>query len=296
MKTNAPSQKPERLASPKLPMGSALPPGLYVAATPIGNLGDASSRLQQVLACADLVLCEDTRVTGRLMQALAVKTPLRRYDDHQGDHVRPEILDQLAAGQAIVLVSDAGTPLIADPGFKLVRDARAQGLSVFTVPGPCAAIAALSIAGVPTDRFTFQGFLPAKQGARRTLLDTLSARGETVVTYETAPRLAAALRDIADIYGPGPVVITRELTKLYEEVIEGDAAALAARFEAKPTKGEIVLVIPPRAVVAVTLEDADDAMQLALKTLSLKDAAAQVAEETGLKKRDLYQRWVQRDR
>ncbi|WOI53523.1 16S rRNA (cytidine(1402)-2'-O)-methyltransferase [Parvularcula sp. LCG005] len=275
---------------------NALAPGLYVAATPIGNLGDITRRLQQTLAAADEILCEDTRVTGKLLQALGIKTKMRAYHDHNGAAVRPQVLDAIEAGGALALVSDAGTPLIADPGFKLVREARERGLTVVAIPGPCAAIAALSIAGVPTDRFSFQGFLPPKSGARRTRLNALSSRGETLVFYETGPRIADCLRDIAATLGDGPVLIARELTKLHEEVVEGDALSLADRYDETAPKGEIVLIVPARADVAMGDADVDRLMAEALETMSLKDASAHVASVTGRKKRDLYQRWLDQDR
>ncbi|MEM9422276.1 MAG: 16S rRNA (cytidine(1402)-2'-O)-methyltransferase [Pseudomonadota bacterium] len=272
-----------------------LSPGLYVAATPIGNLQDVSDRLKHALSVADLILCEDTRVTAKLLTALGLSSgPMRRYDDHRGASVRPAVLEALSAGQAVLLVSDAGTPLIADPGYKLVAAARADGHKVITIPGPCAAIAALSISGLPTDRFTFQGFLPPKSGARRARLSSLLGRDETLVFYETGPRLGACLEDIASTLNDPMVAIGRELTKLYEEVVEGPASMLAARYAQNAPKGEIVLIIGPQAPEIVTLEDADPMMEKALLSLSLKDAAAQVARTTGIKKRDLYQRWRNR--
>ncbi|MEM6648737.1 MAG: 16S rRNA (cytidine(1402)-2'-O)-methyltransferase [Pseudomonadota bacterium] len=271
---------------------TSLAPGLYVAATPIGNLGDMSARLEEVLAQVDLVLCEDTRVTGRLLQALSIKTKTKPYHDHNGQAVRPAILEALSAGGTMALVSDAGTPLIADPGYKLVQEARQAGIPIFAIPGPCALIAALSIAGVPTDRFSFQGFLPAKQGARQTHLKELIGRTETLIFYETGPRLSASLADIAHILGDIPVIIARELTKHYEEVVEGSATPLSNRYKDNPPKGEIVLILPAREGALPSLEEADPLMDQALKTMRLKEAAAHVATETGLKKRDLYQRWL----
>ena len=270
----------------------ALAPGLYIAATPIGHLGDVTDRLRQVLTQADRVLCEDTRATGKLLAALGLRAKaLTPYHDHNGAAARPVILDALANGEAIALVSDAGTPLIADPGYKLVKEARAHGHAIFAVPGPCAAIAALSIAGVPTDRFSFQGFLPPKSAARQRRLATLRGRDETLIFYETGPRLAATLSDMVTTLGDGPVQIARELTKLHEETVDGHLSALAAQYHDTPPKGEIVIILPPQAAAPMTLEDADPLMQTALATMSLKDASAHVAAETGLKKRDLYQRW-----
>ena len=268
-----------------------LAPGLYVAATPIGNLGDASGRLLDALARADGVLCEDSRVTGKLLAAFGVRARMTPYHDHNADAARPKVLARLAAGEALVLVSDAGTPLVSDPGFKLVRDARAAGHAVHAVPGPCAPIAALMVSGAPTDRFGFHGFLPKAKGARTAMLAELTARPETTMAFETAPRLAAALADIAEAMGARTVSVCRELTKRYEEVVTGEAAALAARFAEAPTKGEIVLVIHPAGGAPPPDEEAVDALlRAALAEHRVKDAAAAVAAATGLSKRDLYAR------
>ncbi|MGV6820022.1 MAG: 16S rRNA (cytidine(1402)-2'-O)-methyltransferase [Parvularcula sp.] len=284
---------PEAILWPTMVMTSLLP-GLHVAATPIGNLKDVSTRLRDALTEADLVLCEDTRVTGKLLSSLGIKATLRPYHDHNGEKARPEILQELAAGKTIVLVSDAGTPLIADPGYKLVKAARAAKLSVYTLPGPSALTAALSIAGVPTDAFSFAGFVPNRMGARRDRLKRFLDRGETAVFYETGPRLGTTLGEIAEIYGDVEVVIARELTKLHEEVVSGTAAALAEQFAASPPKGEIVLIVPPISAPAASDEDVEEMMITALKSMRLKEASAHVAERTGRKKRDLYQAW--RDR
>lgn len=272
----------------------ALAPGLYVAATPIGNLGDVSRRLAETLAGVDEVLCEDSRVSGRLLQALGIEARLRPYHDHNGAEVRPGILARLKDGARIALISDAGTPLISDPGYKLVAEARAQGTPIFTVPGPSAVIAALSIAGVPTDRFSFLGFAPPKQGARQSLLRDVLAREETLVFYETGPRLSKMLRDVTEVMGERPVLIARELTKLHEEVIGGSSQELAEQFEESPPKGEIVVILPPARAPQPTEEDVDRMMEDALLTLSLKDAAEAVAKKTGRRKRDLYQAWLGR--
>lgn len=273
-----------------------LAPGLYVAATPIGNLGDVTRRLTETLAAADEVLCEDSRVSGRLMQALGLDVKLRAYHDHNGAAVRPGILKALADGARIVLISDAGTPLISDPGYKLVAEARAQGTRVYAVPGPCAAIAALSIAGAPTDKFSFLGFLPPKQGARQKALYDVASRTETLVFYETGPRLGKMLADVVTILGDRPVVIARELTKLHEEAIDGMAAALAETYTDHPPKGEIVVILPAHTPEGASEADVDALMAEALGRLSLKDAAHEVAQKTGRKKRDLYQAWLDRMR
>lgn len=267
-----------------------LAPGLYVAATPIGNLGDASRRLLDVLARTDGVLCEDSRVTSKLLSAFGIRARMTAYHDHNEDTLRPQVLARLAAGEALALVSDAGTPLVSDPGFKLVRDARAAGHAVHAVPGPSAPIAALMVSGAPTDRFSFHGFLP-KGAARRRALEELAGRPETLMVFETAPRLAGALVDIEDVLGPRTVSVCRELTKRYEEVVTGEAGALAAAYEKEPTKGEIVLVIhPPGEAPPPDEAEVDAMLRDALTEHRVKDAAAAVADATGLPKRDLYAR------
>ncbi len=272
-----------------------LAPGLHIAATPIGNLGDVTPRLLDALRMADLILCEDTRVTGHLLSHFGIETSMRPYHDHNAAQTRPDVLAKLRDGAAIVLVSDAGTPLIADPGYKLVAEARAQETPIFAIPGPSAVITALSIAGVPTDRFSFLGFLPPKQTARRKVLAEVADRyGETLVFYETAPRLANALSDIAAEFGDPDVVIGRELTKRHEEIVSGTASALANQYAEAPTKGEIVLIIAPRIAPAASDEDVDTLMQRALKTMRLKEASAHVASLTGRRKRDLYQAYLGR--
>ena len=268
-----------------------LAPGLYVAATPIGNLGDASARLLDVLARADGVLCEDTRITGKLLSAYAIKASLHPYHDHSGPDVREKVLARLEDGAALALVSDAGTPLVSDPGYKLVREARARGVAVHAVPGPSAPIAALMVSGAPTDRFSFHGFLPPKSKARRDALTALGARQETLLFFETAPRLAASLADIAEALGPRTVSVARELTKTFEEVVTGPASDLAARYETAPTKGEIVLVIHPgEGDAPLTEAEIDAALLAALSEHRIKDAAALVAEATGLPRKQLYAR------
>lgn len=272
-----------------------LSPGLYVAATPIGHLGDVSRRLIATLAGVDEILCEDTRVSAKLLQAIGVKTRMRPYHDHNGAAARPGIIAALEDGAALALISDAGTPLISDPGMKLVRDARAAGVPVIPIPGPTAVTTALSISGAPTDRFSFLGFLPPKTAARRKALEEVRNRGETLVFYETAPRLAKSLEDIGAVFGANqPVQIARELTKRYEEMVDGSAAALAARYADAPPKGELVVILPPGTKPALSEDEVDRMMEEALKTHSLKDAAALVADTTGGRRRDLYQRWLTR--
>ena len=273
---------------------SKLAPGLYVVATPLGNLGDISRRAIEVLTTADLVACEDTRVTGRLFQALGLTPPrLVRYDDHAGEGTRAMLLDQIRAGKAVALVSDAGTPLVADPGYRLVRAAHDEGLRVMTVPGPSAMIAALSIAGLPSDRFLCSGFLPQRSGARRKALGELAAVPATLVFPEAPHRLAESLADMAAVLGPREAVIARELTKLFEETRRGSLDALATYYaESGPPKGEVVVVIAPpgetdRQAEAETL---DARLSRALETESVRDAAAAVATATGLPRRQVYAR------
>jgi 16S rRNA (cytidine1402-2'-O)-methyltransferase len=273
---------------------SKLAPGLYVVATPLGNLGDISRRAKEVLTEADLVACEDTRVTGRLFQALGLTPPrLVRYDDHAGEDTRAMLLDQVREGKTVALVSDAGTPLIADPGYRLVRAAHDAGLRVMTVPGPSAMIAALSIAGLPSDRFLCSGFLPQRPGPRRKALAELAAVPATLVIPEAPHRLAESLADMAAVLGPREAVIARELTKLFEETRRGALDALATHYaEAGPPKGEVVVVIGPpldsdRETAAESL---DDRLASALETESVRDAAAAVAAATGLPRRQVYAR------
>ncbi len=274
---------------------SKLDPGLYVVATPIGNLGDLSPRAGEVLAAADIVACEDTRVTGFLLHRLGARRSLVVYNDHNAPEVRPRLLAELTAGRSVALVSDAGTPCIADPGFKLVREAAAAGLPVRAVPGPSAVMAALSVAGLPTDRFMFAGFLPPRRAARRAALTELVAVPATLVLLEAPSRLAACLADAAEVLGPREAAIARELTKLFEEVRRGDLATLAAAAaETGPPKGEIVLVIAPpdrqAALEALDDEEVDAALVEAARTQRPRAAAAAVAATTGLPVNQLYER------
>jgi len=270
---------------------AALAPGLYVVATPIGNLGDVSLRALTTLAAADAILAEDTRVTHRLLDRYDIAAPLVAYHEHNAAEVRPRILARLAAGEALALVSDAGTPLVSDPGYKLVVDAAAAGVAVFTLPGPCAAIAALTTAALPTDRFFFEGFLPAKTAARRERIAELASIPATLVFYESPGRLAEALADLAAGLGPRPAAVARELTKLHEETRRATLTALAAHYAAAAPKGEIVVVVGPPAPAAKPAAETLDAMILdALAALSVKDAAAAVAVEAGLPRREVYAR------
>jgi 16S rRNA (cytidine1402-2'-O)-methyltransferase len=262
--------------------------GLYVVATPIGHLGDVTVRALEVLAAADLIACEDTRITRRLTERYGISTRLTAYHDHNAAAVRPKLLQRLAAGASIALVSDAGTPLISDPGFKLVRAARAAGFAVTAAPGASAVLAALAVAGLPTDRFFFEGFLPARPGARRTRIGELATIPATLVLFESGPRLAAALADLAAGLGPREASVCRELTKLHEEIRRSDLATLAQDYAQEDApRGEIVVVIAPPSERAKEI-DVDALLRDALARASLKDAVAAVAEATGLPRRDVY--------
>lgn len=270
-----------------------LRPGLYIVATPIGNLGDISRRAAETLRRVDVVACEDTRVTAKLLNALLIKKPMLAYHEHNAAVQRPRLLEKIEAGQAVALVSDAGTPLISDPGYKLVEDAAAAGQYVTTLPGPSAVIAALTLAGLPTDKFLFLGFAPNKTKARR---DWFSAAGKspaTLVYYESAKRLAASLEDAAATFGTRQAAVCRELSKKFEEVVRDDLSALAGRYQSSgPPKGEIVVVIAPpdegAAAPSETLVETDKLLTAALKHMSVKSAAAFVAEVTGERKSILY--------
>jgi 16S rRNA (cytidine1402-2'-O)-methyltransferase len=267
-----------------------LNPGLYLVATPIGNLRDITLRALDVLAGADVVLCEDTRVGGKLLAAHGIKARLERYDEHAAERVRPKALAGLAAGGTLALISDAGTPLISDPGYRLVREAVAQGSAVFPVPGPSASLAALTVSGLPTDRFLFAGFPPPRPAGRRGLFAELAPIRATLVFYESGPRLAASLADMADVFGGREAAVTRELTKLHETVIRGPLAALAADPRLAAPKGEIVVVVGPGADAAVSAEEAGVALAEAVARLGPARAASEVAKALGLSRRDLYAR------
>jgi 16S rRNA (cytidine1402-2'-O)-methyltransferase len=269
-----------------------LAPGLYLVATPIGNLGDITLRALAALAAADLIVCEDTRVSRKLLDHYGIASPLMTYHDHNAAAARPKILSRLADGAAMALISDAGTPLVSDPGYKLVRAAQEAGHRVSVLPGASAALAALILAGLPTDRFFFEGFLPPKQAARRARLAALARIPATLIVFETGPRLAAALADLADTLGPREAAVCRELTKLYEEVRRGDLASLAQHYAAAATpRGEIVLVIAPPATNADKPADDefDHMLRDALARTSVKDAVSEVAALTGRPRREVYQ-------
>jgi 16S rRNA (cytidine1402-2'-O)-methyltransferase len=267
-----------------------LTPGLYIVATPIGNLRDLSPRAADVLSRAALVAVEDTRVTAKLLSHIGSGAPMTPYHDHNADTVRPKLLARMAT-DAVALVSDAGTPLISDPGYKLVRDARAAGIAVTTIPGPCAAIAAMTLAGLPTDRFLFAGFLPAKPGARATAITEVRGLRATLVFYESGPRLAATLAALAEGLGDRPAVVAREISKRFEETVDGSLSTLAARYAEAAPKGEIVIVVgPPGDAPEASAEDLDAALARAMASQPLKSAVAEVADALGLPRRQVYGR------
>ena len=271
-------------------MNAKLSPGLYIVATPIGNLSDLAPRAAAVLAQADVLAVEDKRVTSKLLAHIGVKRPMVPYHDHNADRVRPGLVAEMAT-KSVALVSDAGTPLISDPGYKLVRDARAAGIPVVTIPGPSAAIAALTLSGLPTDRFLFLGFLPAKAGARASAIKEVAAIPATLVLYESGPRLAACLEALAAGLGDREAAVAREISKRFEETVTGTLAELAARYAGAPPKGEIAIVVaPPGEAEAVDEAEVDAALREAMTRLSPSRAAAEVSETLGVKKRDVYER------
>ncbi len=273
--------------------GAALDAGLYIVATPIGNLADLSPRAAATLAGVSLIAAEDSRVTAKLLRHIGAKVPMLAYHDHSDDRVRQTLITRALAG-AVALVSDAGTPLISDPGFKLVREARAAGVNIVTIPGPCAAVAALTLAGLPTDRFLFAGFLPAKAGARATAIAELAGVRATLVLYESGPRLAASLAALAAGLGDRSAAIAREITKRFEESVHGSLLELAARYAEAAPRGEIVITIapptPPAAADAPTL---DAALVAALATNSVKTAVALVTKALDLPRATVYARALQ---
>jgi 16S rRNA (cytidine1402-2'-O)-methyltransferase len=267
-----------------------LEPGLHLIATPIGNLGDITLRALWALRGVDRILCEDTRVTGRLLARFGIATPLDAYHDHNADRVRPLALAALRRGERLALVSDAGTPLVSDPGFKLVRAALDEGLPVTAEPGPSAAIDALILSGLPSDAFLFAGFLPPRAAARRKALGVWRDVPATLIFYEGQSRLAAALTDMYDVLGDRPAAIGRELTKRHEEVRRGSLIALALHYRGEPPRGEVVIVVGPPEPEAPAPADIDKLLDAKLARLSLRDAVAELATETGIARRTLYER------
>ena len=270
-----------------------LPAGLHLVATPIGNLGDITLRALEALAAADVIACEDTRITRRLLDHYGIATPLTPYHEHNAAAARPKLIARLQAGEAVALVSDAGTPLISDPGFKLVRAAHEAGCAVTALPGASATLAALASSGLPTDRFFFESFLPAKEGQRKTRAAELARIPATVIVFESGPRLARALTDLAAAFGPREAAVCRELTKLHEEVRRGSLDTLAQAYAGgAETRGEMVIVIaPPGGDGEPMNEDEVDALlRRALDRVSVKDAVSEVANATGRPRREIYKR------
>jgi 16S rRNA (cytidine1402-2'-O)-methyltransferase len=271
-------------------MTEPLAPGLYIVATPIGNLGDLSPRAADILSRAHLIAAEDTRVTAKLVRHIGSDRPMTPYHDHNADRVRPDLIARMES-EAIALVSDAGTPMISDPGFKLVRDARAAGRHIVTIPGPCAAVAALTLAGLPTDRFLFLGFLPPKEKARADAIAEISNLRASLVLYESGPRLGATLAALAKGLGNRDAAVAREISKAFEECVTSTLAELAERYAEAGPKGEIVIVVgPPGETPPPEVEDVDALLREALERLPVAKAAKEVAAATGLDRHELYNR------
>ncbi|EQB10626.1 16S rRNA (cytidine(1402)-2'-O)-methyltransferase [Sphingobium lactosutens] len=269
---------------------SGLEPGLYIVAGPIGNLGDLTPRAAEILRRADVVAVEDTRVSARLLRHAGSDRTMLPYHDHSADHVRQRLVERMAS-ESVALLSDAGTPLISDPGYKLVRDARAAGRKVTTLPGPSAVIAALTLSGLPTDRFLFMGFLPAKAKARGDVLGEVAALRATLVFYESGPRLSDSLSAMAVHLGDRDAAVSREISKAFEETATGTLTALSQRYADTPPKGEIVVIVgPPGEAPPASAEDADAALLEAMTRLPVSKAAGEVAKKLGLDRRTLYDR------
>ena len=267
-------------------------PGLYIVATPIGNLGDISARAATTLASAGVIAAEDTRVTAKLLSRLGLRVPMTPYHDHSDERTRAALVARMES-EIVVLVSDAGTPLISDPGYKLVRDARAAGRHVTTLPGPCAAIAGITLSGLPSDRFLFAGFLPSKAKARADTLAEFAGLRATLVFYESGPRLSASLAAMAEGLGDREAAVAREISKMFEECVTGTLSELSARYADAPPKGEIVVVVGPPGEAAV--EEADDvtldtALREAMADKPVAQAAKAIAKRFGLDRHDVYAR------
>lgn len=278
------------------PKNQTLKNGLYLVSTPIGNMRDISFRALDVLSSVDMIACEDTRITGKLLSAYRIKKPMVQYNDHSAAKQRTKILQDLAEGARIALVSDAGTPLISDPGYKLVREAREQGVYVTAVPGANAVLTALQVSGLPSDAFSFIGFLPAKSTARKKMLEEWAEAPGSLVVYETAPRLEESLKDMLSVLGNRQAAVTRELTKMFEEVQSGALEDLISHYKKKGApKGEIAVIIGSRMTIALSEEEEmsravtiEDQLRVALKSMSVKDAAETVATASGKSKKAIY--------
>lgn len=264
-----------------------LAPGLYLVPTPLGNLSDITLRALEALLSCDVLYCEDSRVSAKLLRHYGIAKALRRYDDHSAAASREGIIESLDS-QVVALISDAGTPLINDPGFKLARDAIAAGKPVIALPGPCAPILALTLSGLPTDRFSFSGYLPNKAHARQAACAQMAKIAHTQIVFESVHRIAASLADLAAAMGERQAAVCREMTKTYEEADRGTLSELAQRWAARPAKGEFVVVIGPAEEAEQSI-DIEAALKTALDSgLSVKEAASALAEQTGLPRRDLY--------
>lgn len=286
--TNQPDTRPGGRA-----IRAQMIPGLQIVATPIGNLGDLSPRAAAILNAVDVIACEDTRVTGKLLSAYGIETRMAPYHDHSSTDARDRLIDRLKQGKSVALVSDAGTPLISDPGYKLVRAALDAGIEVSAVPGPASPLAALVVSGLPSDRFMFVGYLPTKDKARRDALAELTEIRATLLFLESTRRLAATTAVMAEILGDRPAAVAREMTKLHEEVRRDTLTALANGYAAAPApKGEAVIVVGPPLAAAPL--DPEALLDSALETMSVRDAAAAVAEATGLPRKEIYARALAR--
>jgi 16S rRNA (cytidine1402-2'-O)-methyltransferase len=271
-------------------MDRLISPGLYIVATPIGNLGDMTIRGAETLRAVDYILAEDKRVTAKLLSHLGATAPMKAYHDHSDEALRERIVDDLAT-KAVALVSDAGTPLISDPGYKLVRAARAAGRNVQTLPGPCAAIAALTVSGLPTDRFLFVGFLPAKAKARADMIAEVATIRSSLIFYESGPRLPDSLAALSSGLGDREAAVVREISKLHEEAVTGNLAEVAAHYANSPPRGEIVIVVgPPVEGEEASDQELDAALQQALESLSPSRAAAEVAAQLNVPRKRAYSR------
>lgn len=287
------SRQPDETGSSRLfRVDPRLAPGLYVVSTPIGNLRDITLRALDILASVDVVCAEDTRVAGKLMSAFGVSARLRPYHDHNGAQARPGLLNELESGSRIALMSDAGTPLVSDPGYKFVREAAERGIPIYAIPGASAPLTALASSGLPTDRFTFAGFPPPKSGQRKRFLSEMKSSHGTLIFFEGPSRLAASLADMAEVFGQREAAVARELTKKFEETRRGFLPDLAAHYaEAGPPRGEIVILVgPPTGQEAPDASALDAAILAADDTRPLKQIAAEIAEALGLKRRDVYER------
>jgi 16S rRNA (cytidine1402-2'-O)-methyltransferase len=276
-------------------LGDELAPGLYVTATPIGNARDITLRALDALKACDLIAAEDTRVTAKLLAIHGIARPLTAYNDHNAERERPRLLERLRQESRIVLVSDAGTPLVSDPGFKLVRAAIKEGLPVHVLPGPSAVLAGLALSGLPSDRFLFAGFLPNKAGERRAALQDLKSARATLIFFESGPRLAACLKDMAEIMGPRMSAVTREITKLHEEVRRADLAELAQAYAQEgPPKGEMTLLVGGAATAEIDFAKIDEALAKALVFMPLKPASEMIAELLGISRHAVYARGLEK--